>query len=77
MGIVVDKIRELMKKLILLLITLITFTNVSYASFPIDNNDPTTDSWIPIIIVFWLLVIIIPIILIRFVKRNLKRNKDN
>jgi hypothetical protein len=27
--------------------------------------------------VFWLLVIIIPIILIRFVKRSLKRNKDN
>ena len=72
-----------MKKLLLLLITLITLTNVSYASFPIDNsavsanNDPTTDSWIPIVIVFWLLVIITPIILIRFVKRSLKRNKDN
>ena len=36
MGIVVDKIRELMKKLILLLITLITFTNVTYASFPVN-----------------------------------------
>jgi heme/copper-type cytochrome/quinol oxidase subunit 2 len=72
-----------MKKLIFLLITLITLINVSYASFPIDNsavsdnNDPTTDSWIPIVIVFWLLVIITPIILIRFVKRSLKRNKDN
>ena len=72
-----------MKKLILFLITILTFTNISYASFPIDNSavsantDPTTDSWIPIVIVFWLLVIIIPIILIRFVKRSLKRNKDN
>ena len=27
-----------MKKLLLLLITLITFTNVSYASFPVDTN---------------------------------------
>ena len=72
-----------MKKLVLLLIALTTFANVSYASFPIDNSavsantDPTTDSWIPIVIVFWLLVIIIHIILIRFVKRSLKRNKDN
>ena len=60
-----------------------TITMCAFASFPIDNSivsantDPTTDSWIPIIIVFWLLVIIIPIILIRFVKRSLKRNKDN
>ena len=72
-----------MKKLIFLLITLITLINLSYASFPIDNSavsantDPTTDSWIPIVIVFWLLVIIMPIILIRFVKRSLKRNKDH
>jgi len=72
-----------MKKLILLIITITTLTNMSYASFPIDNNiisannDPTTDSWIPIIILFWLLVIIIPIIIIRFIKRSLKRNKDN
>jgi len=72
-----------MNKLTLLLMTLITLTNLSYASFPIDNSavstntDPTTDSWIPIVIVFWLLVIITPIILIRFVKRSLKRNKDN
>ena len=63
--------------------TLTALANVSYASFPIDNNiisannDPTTDSWIPIIILFWLLVIIIPIIIIRFIKRSLKRNKDN
>ena len=68
-----------MKKLIFLLITLITLINVSYASFPIDNSavSANTDSWIPIVIVFWLLVMIIPIILIRFVKRSLKRNKDN
>ena len=71
-----------MKKLLLLIITITTFTNVSYASFPIDNNisannDPTTDSWIPIVILFWLLAIIIPIIIIRFIKRSLKRNKDN
>jgi len=65
-----------MKKLVLLLIIFTTLINISFASFPIDNNiisdnnDPTTDSWIPIIIVFWLLVIIIPIMLIRFVKRN-------
>ena len=39
MGIVVDKIRELMKKLVLLLITLITFANVSYASFPIKKEN--------------------------------------
>jgi predicted membrane channel-forming protein YqfA (hemolysin III family) len=30
------------KKLILLLITLITFTNVSYASFPVDTNKTDT-----------------------------------
>ena len=72
-----------MKTRLLLLIILIILTNVSYASFPIDNSavsantDPTTDSWIPIVIVFWLLIIIIPTILIRFVKRSLKRNKDN
>jgi len=35
MGIVVDKIRELMKKLVLLLITV---TNVSYASFPVSDT---------------------------------------
>tara|TARA_B110000091_G_C13445879_1_gene321988 strand:- start:95 stop:529 length:435 start_codon:yes stop_codon:yes gene_type:complete len=31
-----------MKKLLLLLITLTTFTNVSYASFPIDTNKTDT-----------------------------------
>ena len=31
-----------MKKLLLFLITLITFTNVSYASFPIDTNRTDT-----------------------------------
>ena len=30
-----------MKKLLLLLITLITFTNVSYASFPVEQNTQT------------------------------------
>ena len=38
---------------------LTTFTDVSYASFPIDNSavsantDPIIDSWIPLVIVFW------------------------
>jgi len=68
-----------MKKLLLLLITIITLTNLSYASFPIynniisANNDPTTDSWIPIIIVFWLLIISIPIIIIRFMMKKFKK----
>ena len=68
-----------MKQLVLFFITLITFINVSYASFPIDNNiispnnDPTTDSWIPIIIVFWLLIISIPIIIIRFMMKKFKK----
>ncbi|MBT4344632.1 MAG: hypothetical protein HOD68_01040 [Flavobacteriales bacterium] len=68
-----------MKQLVLFFITLITFISVSYASFPIDNNiisannDPTTDSWIPIIIVFWLLIISIPIIIIRFVMKKFKK----
>jgi len=72
-----------MKKLLLLLITLTTFTNVSYASFPISknvisvNSDPTTDSWIPIIIAFWLLLIIVSVILIRIIKRGFNKNKDN
>jgi hypothetical protein len=70
-----------MKKLILLLITLTTLTNVSYASFPIAksvisvNYDPTTDSWIPIIIAFWSLLIIILVILIRIIKRLFNKNK--
>ena len=68
-----------MKKLILLIITITTLTNMSYASFPIDNNiisannDQTTDSWIPIIIVFWLLIISIPIIIIRFIMKKFKK----
>jgi len=67
-----------MKKLVLILIQLF-YSLYGLASFPVVSrpSDPTTDSWIPIVIVFWLLVIIIPIILIRFVKRSLKRNKDN
>ena len=71
-----------MRRLILLLIIFISLINQSFASFPIDknvitsNNDPTTDSWMPIIIVFWLLILIIPIFLIRFAKRTLKRKKD-
>ena len=70
---------KIMKKLLLLLITIITLTNLSYASFPIynniisANNDPTTDSWIPIIIVFWLLIISIPIIIIRFMMKKFKK----
>ena len=70
-----------MKKFLLLVITLTTFTNVSYASFPIAksvisvNYDPTTDSWIPIIIAFWSLLIIILVILIRIIKRLFNKNK--
>ena len=41
MGIVVDKIRELMKKLILLLIYITILTNMSYASFPVLQNIKT------------------------------------
>ena len=69
------------KKLILLIITLTSFTNVSYASFPIAksvksvNYDPTTDSWIPIIIAFWSLIIIILMILVRIIKRFFNKNK--
>ena len=70
-----------MKKLILLLITISSLTHVSYASFPIAksvisvNYDPTTDSWIPIIIAFWSLLIIILVILIRIIKRLFNKNK--
>jgi len=70
-----------MKKLILLLITISSLTHVSYASFPITksvisvNYDPTTDSWIPIIIAFWSLLIIILVILIRIIKRLFNKNK--
>ncbi|MBT6809091.1 MAG: hypothetical protein HOA52_06355, partial [Flavobacteriales bacterium] len=32
----------MMKKLTLLLITITTFTNVSYASFPVDTNKTDT-----------------------------------
>ena len=70
-----------MRILVVLIIQLLC-SLYTFASFPVVNSittnaDPTTDSWLPIIVVFWLLVIIIPIILIRFVKRNLKRKKDN
>ena len=72
-----------MKKSILLIITITILSNVSYASFPIDNNiisvnlDPTTDSWILIIILFWSLVIIIPILMYKLYKKNSQKNKDN
>ncbi len=72
-----------MKKSILLIITITILSNLSYASFPIDNNiisanhDPTTDSWIPIIMLFWSLVIIIPILMYKLYKKNFKKNKDN
>lgn len=70
-----------MKKLILLLITISSLIHVSYASFPIEkseisvNYDPTTDSWIPIIIAFWSLIIIILMILVRIIKRLFNKNK--
>ena len=70
-----------MKKLILLLITISSLIHVSYASFPIEkseisvNYDPTTDSWIPIIIAFWSLLIIILMILARIIKRLFNKNK--
>ena len=69
-----------MKIRILLLIIFTTLMNQGFASFPIDNdvvgsnNDPTTDSWIPIVIALWLLILTILILLIRLVKRSLKRN---
>ena len=68
-----------MKQLVLLKSIFIKLTNLSYASFPIynnivsANNDPTTDSWIPIIIAFWLLIISIPIIIIRFMMKKFKK----
>ena len=70
-----------MKKLILLLITISSLIHVSYASFPIAkseisvNYDPTTDSWIPIIIAFWSLLIIILMILVRIIKILFNKNK--
>ena len=68
-----------MKKLILFF--LVAFNNFIYASFPvydsieIINTDPTTDSWIPIIILFWLLVLSIPFLVVRFIKKNVNRDK--
>ena len=68
-----------MKKLILLLITLTTFVNVSYASFPISTGsvneklDPTTDSWIPIIIAFWSIVILLVVLIIKLFRRGIKK----
>ena len=68
-----------MKKLILLLITLTTFVNASYASFPIsigsvnEKLDPTTDSWIPIIIAFWSIVILLVVLIIKLFRRGIKK----
>ena len=68
-----------MKKLLLLLITLITLTNVSFASFPISENntyvvltatnleDPDDDDNEPSLLVFILRgILIIPILLYGF-----------
>jgi hypothetical protein len=66
------------------LIILVYFPFSVYASFPVSNSltgntDPSTDSWIPLIFAFWLLIIIIPIILIRhiIIKKNQAKNKPN
>ncbi len=66
-----------MKKLLIILV----YLPISlFASFPVSksmvlNSEPSTDSWIPLIIFFWLLLIMIPIILIRFIikKINIKK----
>ena len=65
---------------IIVILTMMLFCGLhAFASFPVDNrsSDPTTDSWNLIIIVFWLLVIAIPIVLIRLIKKLLQRNKEN
>jgi len=67
-----------MKKLLLILLCL---PRLLYASFPISssivvNAEPSTDSWMPLIISFWLLVIIIPIIIIRFVKKKISKKQE-
>ena len=66
-----------MKKLLLILLGL---PLVLCASFPISssivvNSEPSTDSWLPLIISFWLLVIIIPILIIRFISKRILKNK--
>ena len=66
-----------MKKLLLILLCL---PMIVCASFPISssivvNSEPSTDSWLPLIISFWLLVIIIPILIIRFIRKRLLKNK--
>ena len=60
-----------MKQLVLILIQLF-YSLYVLASFPVVSgaSDPTTDSWNFSIIVFWLLVIIIPIVLIRIIKKK-------
>ncbi len=66
-----------MKKLLLILLCL---PMILCASFPtsssiVVNSEPSTDSWLPLIISFWLLVIIIPILLIRFTRKRILKNK--
>ena len=45
-----------------------------FTSFPIHekvnlNSDPSTDSWLPLILIFWLSVLLIPITLIRIIRK--------
>jgi len=59
-----------------LLLILLCFPIIVFASFPISssivvNSEPSTDSWLPLIISFWLLVIIIPILTIRFIRKRI------
>ena len=66
-----------MKKIFLILFCL---PMILCASFPISssivvNSEPSTDSWLPLIISFWLLVIIIPILIIRFIRKRIFKNK--
>ncbi len=66
-----------MKKLLLILIAL---PMILCASFPISssivvNSEPSTDSWLPLIITFWLLVISVPILIIRFMRKRILKNK--
>jgi len=66
-----------MKKLLLILLCL---PLIICASFPISssiviNSEPSNDSWLPLIISFWLLVIIIPILIIRFIRKRILKIK--
>ena len=66
-----------MKKLVAIFLFL---PRLVFSSFPafnsiVVNSEPSTDSWIPLIISFWLLVIIIPILIIRFIRKRILKNK--